>query len=678
VYLAIVALPGLGALTGFLGRKLGAPGVQLTTSLSVLAAAGLALVAFFEVALCGAPVSLELAPWISSDTLEVRWAFMFDGLTVSMLLAVLVVSAMVHLFSTEYMAGDPHQQRFMAYLSGFTFFMVLLVSADNYALMFLGWEGIGVMSFLLIAFWYSRAEATKSAVQAMLTNRVGDMLLSVGLFLAIALVGSLDFPALFAAAPYLNEDALNVLGLLFLGGCLSKSAQVPLHAWLPNAMEGPTPVSALIHAATLVTAGIYLLLRSSPALEFAPTALLVTALVGAVTALFAATTGLLQNDIKRVIAFSTASQLGYMVAAIGLSQYQVALFHLVNHAFFKALLFLAAGGVLHSTADQQDARRLGGLAPLLPFTYAALLVGSLSLMAFPFLTGNYSKELIISLAGQHYAFPGQFVYWLLAAGAGLTAFYSARLISLAFFGTPAASRATYEHAHEQPALIAVPYLVLALLAIFAGYLGKDLAAGMGSDFLGAALFTRPGSLGLVDAELGLSAPAKLLPTALSLGAAALAGWLYLRNPKAAQIVAKGALPLYRFLSGKWLFDVAISRYAAFPALHAGLLASKVLDKGAVELLGPHGLSTALYRAADGLATLDTGVVTSYALYMTIGLLALGVLAFAGALHLVGGDLILPLYAWGLLAVVLATPGLVSGRVETVAERLSRGRPNQLG
>jgi NADH-ubiquinone oxidoreductase chain 5 len=654
MYLAIIALPGLGALSGALGRKLGATGVQLTTSLSVLSAAGLALVAFYEVALCGAPVSIELGRWISSDTLTVQWAFLFDGLTVSMLLAVLIVSAMVHLFSTEYMAGDPHQQRFMAYLSNFTFFMVVLVTADNYALMFLGWEGIGVASYLLINFWYTRAEANKSAIQAMLTNRVGDMLLSIGLFLAIALVGSLDFPSAFAAAPFLNETALNVLGLLFLGGCLSKSAQIPLHAWLPNAMEGPTPVSALIHAATLVTAGIYLLLRSSPILEFAPTALLACALVGAATAFFAATTGLLQNDIKRVIAFSTASQLGYMVAAIGLSQHQVALFHLVNHAFFKALLFLAAGGVLHAAADQQDARRLGALGPLLPFTYAALLVGSLSLMAFPFLTGNYSKELIITLAGQHYAFPGQLVYWLLTVSAGITAFYSARLISLTFFGVPAANRVTYERTHEQPLLVAVPYVVLALLAIFAGWAGKDLATGMGSDFLGAALFTRAGSLGLVDGELGLSTLAKLLPAVLSLGGAGLAGWLYLGNPNALKILGKAAIPAYRFFNGKWLFDVLISKYVVFPSLHAGLLASKVLDKGAVELLGPHGLSLGLYRAADGLSTLDTGVVTSYALYMTIGLLALGVLAFAGALGLLGGEL-LPLYAWALLLISIGTP-----------------------
>jgi NADH-ubiquinone oxidoreductase chain 5 len=659
VYLAIVALPGLAALTGALGRKLGATGVQLLSSAGILAAAFLALLAFYEVALCGSAVSVDLLPWLSTDTLAVRWALLFDGLTVSMLLAVLVVSAMVHLFSVEYMAGDPHQQRFMAYLSAFTFFMVVLVAADSYALMFLGWEGIGVASYLLIGFWYSRAEAGKSAVQAMLTNRVGDTLLSVGLFLTLALVGSLEFAAPFSAAPYLREGALNLLGVLLLGGCLSKSAQVPLHAWLPNAMEGPTPVSALIHAATLVTAGIYLLLRSSPILEFAPTALLVITLVGATTALFAATTGLLQNDLKRVIAFSTASQLGYMVAAIGLSQYQTALFHLVNHAFFKALLFLAAGGVLHAAADQQDVRRLGGLAPLLPFTYAALLTGSLSLMALPFLTGHYSKELIITLAGQHYSLPGQYAFWLLTASAGLTAFYSVRLIALTFFGGPSGARAAYEGAHEQPLLVAVPYVVLALLAIFAGWFGKDLATGMGSDFLGGALFTRPAALGLVDGELGLSLGAKLLPTVLSLGGASLAGWLYLRNAGGLALLGRGALPAYRFFNGKWLFDVIINRYAVYPALASGLLASKTLDKGAVEMLGPHGLSVLLYRATDGVRALDTGVVTSYALYMTIGLLAIGLLAFAGALGLTGSALLLPLYGWALLALA-ATPRVKPG------------------
>jgi NADH-ubiquinone oxidoreductase chain 5 len=621
MYLTLIALPGLGALAaGTLGRKLGTTGAQIVTSGSVLAAAALAVVAFFEVALAGSPVSIELGRWFAADTLDARWALLFDGLTVSMLIAVLVVSGMVHLFSVEYMAGDPHQQRFMSYLSAFTFFMCVLLAADNYALLFLGWEGIGVASYLLVNFWFTRTAANKAGIQALLTNRVGDMLLTLGLLLLIAAVGGLDFPTAFGAAPHLSTPILDALGLLLLGGCLAKSAQVPLHAWLPNAMEGPTPVSALIHAATLVTAGVYLLLRSSPVLEFAPTALLAAALVGATTALFAATTGLLQNDVKRVIAFSTASQLGYMVAAVGLSQHGLALFHLVNHAFFKALLFLAAGGVLHSMADQQDARRLGALAPLLPLTLAAMLVGSLSLMAVPFTTGFFSKDAVLAAAGARLVFPGPFVYGMLTLSAALTAFYSFRLLSLVFLGGPRAPRVDYESTHEQPLLVALPFIVLALAAIFLGFVGKDFAAGFGSDALNA-LFTRPGNEALLDAELGLSAARKGLPVVLSLCGAGLALVLYRRAPVGLVFLGRAALPLYRFFSGKWLFDVVIQRLVVRPGLDAGLTIGKVLDKGALEVLGPRGLQELLPWTAARLAAVDGGAVTTYALYLAIGALA---------------------------------------------------------
>jgi len=315
--------------------------------------------------------------------MSINWEFLFDQLTVSMFIPVLYISSLIHIFSADYMSNDPHNQRFFSYLSLFTFFMLVLVSGSNLFVMFVGWEGIGIVSYLLINFWYTRIQANKAAILALTMNRVGDMGLSIGFFAIFALFGSLDYATIFSVTPFMNETAITIIGILLLSGAMAKSAQIPLHSWLPGSMEGPTPVSALIHAATLVTAGLYLLLRSSPILEFSSTALLIITLVGASTAFFAATCGLVQNDLKRIIAFSTISQLGYMVMPVGLSQYNVALMHVINHAFFKALLFLGAGAVIHSFADQQDIRRMGGLLKFLPFTYSIMLVGTLSLLATP-------------------------------------------------------------------------------------------------------------------------------------------------------------------------------------------------------------------------------------------------------------------------------------------------------
>jgi NADH-ubiquinone oxidoreductase chain 5 len=501
-----------------------------------------------------------------------------------MLLAVLGVSSMVHLFSIGYMGEDPHYPRFFSYLSLFTFGMLLLVTGDNYLVMFVGWELIGVVSFLLISFWHTRLDAAKSALQAFLVNRAGDTLLTIAFF-AVATI-SLEYGSFFTTAPYVNEGVLTLIGLLFLGGAMGKSAQLPLHMWLPNAMEGPTPVSALIHAATLVTAGVYLLLRSSPALEYAPTALLVITLVGAATAFFAATTALLQSDLKRVIAYSTCSQMGYLVAAIGLGQYSFSLFHLVNHAFFKALLFLAAGGLLHSVADEQDQRRLGGLVALLPFTYTALLIGSLSLMALPFLTGFYSKEIILTMAGSHYTMQGHWAYLLLTATAGITSFYSVRLLCLAFLGEPAGARQVYEHTHDQPLVIAVPLVVLSILAIFFGYLAQDLFVGIGSDVM-------PMPTARLDGEFQ---PVDLTPTVLTLLAAIAAYFIYTTPSAALGLAGLGNTALGRFLTAKWRWDQVINEGIVEPALAFGRATSVRLDMGALELVGPRGLSTILPKA----------------------------------------------------------------------------------
>jgi NADH-ubiquinone oxidoreductase chain 5 len=457
-----------------------------------------------------------------------------------------------------------------------------------------------------------------------------DMGLSIGFFALFALFGSLDYATIFNIAPFMNETSITIIALLLLSGALAKSAQIPLHSWLPGSMEGPTPVSALIHAATLVTAGLYLLLRSSPLLEFSSTALLIITLIGATTALFAATCGLVQNDLKRIIAFSTISQLGYMVMAVGLSQYNVALMHVVNHAFFKALLFLGAGAVIHSFADQQDVRRMGGLLKFLPFTYSIMLVGTLSLLATPWLTGFYSKDLIIELAYGQYSFSGTYAYILGSITAGLTAFYSFRLISLVFLTVPNGSRNIYLNSHETNLSVIIPLFFLSLFSILFGYVFSDLFVGVGSDFFGNSLFIHPNNISLIEAEFSLPIFIKLLPVILSLLGASLALLLYHNNPEFVISLTENLLgrKIYTFLNGKYLFDVIYNQYIIAGGLQLGYYISKVLDRGVIELIGPYGLSSSLTESGINIAKLDTGVVTTYSLYITLCLLYLLFLVFA--------------------------------------------------
>lgn len=626
------------AIAGLLGRKIGVTGAHIITTGALMASALLALVAFYEVALCGSPVSIELLSWIDSEFLLVQWGFLFDSLTVSMLLPVLVVSSLVHLYSISYMAEDPHNQRFFSYLSMFTFFMLILVAGDNYLILFIGWEGIGIASFLLINFWYTRIQANKSGIKALTVNRVGDMFMSVGFFAILWVFGNLDYATVFSIAPFINETAITIIGLLLLTGAMAKSAQLGLHTWLPDAMEGPTPVSALIHAATLVTAGVYLMLRSSPIIEYGPTVLVVITWVGALTAFFAATTGLLQNDLKRVIAYSTCSQMGYLFMAVGLSQYNVALFHLVNHAFFKALLFLAAGAVIHGMADQQDLRRLGGLVNFLPFSYTAILIGSLSLMAFPFLTGFYSKDLILEVALGQYEVSGNIAYWLGTISAVFTAFYSFRLISLTFFTYPNAPKGDYLHAHDAPMIIIIPLVILSILSIVFGYVAKDAFVGVGTDMLSTALFQHPDHISLIEAEFGLPLALKLLPAVGSLFGAGLALYLYHVAPLFTIHLTDGALgkALYKFLNGKWLIDNVYNGFIITGGLRLGHIISKVIDRGVIELVGPFGLSNALTNTGRNIASYDTGIITSYALYIILGLISFIFLLFAPIL--LGGTL----------------------------------------
>ena len=629
MYLSILVLPFLGSLvSGLLGRKIGVTGSHFLTCTCLILSSILATISFYEVGICGSPVSIKLFNWLDSEFLSISWEFLFDQLTVAMFIPVLYISSLIHIYSIDYLANDPHNQRFFSYLSLFTFFMLLLASGANYFVMFVGWEGIGVVSYLLINFFFTRIQSNKAAILALTMNRVGDMGLSIGFFAIFALFGSFDYSIIFTLSPYMNETAITIISLLIFMGAMAKSAQLGLHSWLPGSMEAPTPVSALLHAATLVTAGLYLLVRSSPLLEYSSTALLIITLIGASTAFFAATCGLVLNDIKRIIAFSTISQLGYMVMAVGLSQYNVALMHVVNHAFFKALLFLGAGAIIHSTADQQDIRRLGGLINLLPFTYSTMLIGTIALLGLPWLSGFYSKDLIIELAYSRYSFSSNYAYILGSITAGLTSFYSFRLISLVFLTVPNGNKNTYLNTHEANLAVIIPLSILSLFSIFFGFVFSDLFVGIGTDFFANSLFIHPNNISLVEAEFSLPLLLKLLPTILSLIGGTLAIFIYHKTPEILTDNSNLFRQIYRFLNGQYFFDVIYNQYVISKGLNFGYTISKVLDRGIIEVVGPFGLSHILQNTGNKIANLDTGVITTYSLYITLGLLSLLFLVFS--------------------------------------------------
>lgn len=634
MYLSIIILPLLGSfVSGFMGRKVGITGSQFITCTCLILSSILMTIAFYEVGISNSPVNINLGSWVDSEIMLISWEFYFDQLTVSLGLAVLYCSTLIHIYTIDYLSSDPHNQRFFSYLSAFTGGMLILICGGNFFVMFVGWESIGVVSYLLINYYFTRIQANKAAMLAFIMNRSGDMLMSIGFFAIFAVFGSLNYASIFSLVPYMNETAISLIALLLLGGALAKSANIPLHSWLPGSMEAPTPVSALLHAATLVTAGIYLLLRCSPILEFTPTVLLVITLLGASTAFFAATSGLLANDLKRIIAFSTISQLGYMMMAIGLSQYNVALMHTVNHAFFKALLFLGAGAVIHSFADQQDVRRMGGLIKFLPFTYSAMLVGSLSLLATPFLTGFYSKDLILELAYGAYNFSGLYAYILGSITAGITAFYSFRLISLVFLTTANGQKESYLNSHESNLAVIIPLLMLALFSIFFGYVFSDLFVGVGSDFFGNSLFIHPNNISIIEAEFSLNPIIKLLPAIFSFTGAFMSIFMYHKTPEILISLTNNNLgrKLYSFLNGKYYFDVIYNQYVVTQGLRIGYKISKEIDRGAIELLGPYGLANTFTNTGINIAKLDTGIITTYSLYITIGLLSLLFLIFAPVL-----------------------------------------------
>jgi NADH-ubiquinone oxidoreductase chain 5 len=627
MYLALIVLPILGSIvSGFFGRKVGVSGSQIITCTCVITTTLLALAAFLEVGLNGIPVKIHLFRWIDTETLNISWAFTFDSLTVSMLIPVLIVSSLVHVYSIGYMSHDPHNQRFFSYLSLFTFMMIILVTADNFLLMFVGWEGVGVCSYLLVSFWFTRIAANQSSLSAFLTNRVGDCVLTIGMFAILSSFGNIDYSTVFSLAPYYSENVVLFIGICLLIGAMAKSSQVGLHVWLPMAMEGPTPVSALIHAATMVTAGVYLLMRSSPLIEHSSTVLLLCLWVGAITTVFSSLVGLFQQDIKKVIAYSTMSQLGMMVIAIGLSSYNVALFHLVNHAFYKGLLFLGAGAVIHAVADNQDFRKYGGLISYLPLTYSVMLIASLSLVAFPFMTGFYSKDFILESAYGQYLLSSYVVYFIATIGAMFTTLYSVKVLYLTFLTNPNGPLIHYkkEHpAHEGDIFMSAPLIILALFSIFFGYLTKDIFLGLGSSFFSDnSLYLEPSFEIMLNTEFAVPTLFKLLPLffTISLSIVSIFFTEFFQKPLISFKLSYLGYNIFSFFNQRFLVEMYYNKYISEVILKIGGLAVKVMDKGSVELFGPYGLEKKLINISKSINILNTGVVTSYALFILIGLM----------------------------------------------------------
>lgn len=576
--------------------------------------------------------SAFLGNWFTSGLLEVNWVFSIDALTYTMLLVVLSVSTLVHLYSTEYMSEDPHTTRFISYLSLFTFFMLLLVTSSNFVSLFLGWEGVGLCSYLLISFWFTRIQANKAAIKAMVVNRISDLFFTIGMLLVFHTFQSVEFSTVFGLAPFFVDATITVCGytisplvlitlMLFLGA-MGKSAQIGLHTWLPDAMEGPTPVSALIHAATMVTAGVFLIIRCSPLFECVPDVLTFIVIIGAGTSFMAATSGLVQNDLKKVIAYSTCSQLGYMVFVCGLSGYAAGLFHLSTHAFFKALLFLSAGAVIHAVAGEQDMRKYGALATVLPYTYAAFLVGSIALMGVPFLSGFYSKDFILELAGAAPSSTAGFAYTIGLISAFFTSFYSLRLLHLTFYGASRTNRLALETTHELPIRMAIPLFILTIGSVFLGIVGRDVFIGPGTDFWnGTIASSTTFTLGQLAGEF-MPTYIKLIPLVSAVvavfavvalyGVASLQELMYINLAK--------YLTLYRFLSHKWGFDVVYNQFVNIPLMHGAYnITFSLIDKGLLEFVGPTGFGRQAVGFGRLLASAQTGRVHDYASFLFVAL-----------------------------------------------------------
>ena len=624
--IALLFLPLIASITsGFLGKFLGDRNSEIITSVFVSISAILSLVLFYSVIVNGYESNVVVAKWINSGTLDVNWSIKVDALSSLMLVVVTLVSALVHIYSIGYMSHDPHKPRFMAYLSLFTFSMLTLVTSDNFLQLFFGWEGVGLCSYFLIGFWFKKDSANAAAIKAFVVNRVGDFGFALGIFLIFYLFGTVNYSEVFTQIPQIvdknlfflgfNVKAVDLICILLFIGAMGKSAQIFLHTWLPDAMEGPTPVSALIHAATMVTAGVFLVVRCSPIFEYSPLTLNIITVVGMITAFFAATVALVQTDIKKIIAYSTCSQLGYMFFAAGVGAYNVAMFHLFTHAFFKALLFLGSGSVIHSFKDEQDINQMGGVYKKLPYTYIFMIIGTLALTGFPFLSGFYSKDAIIEFAYLKGNTTGYYAAGVGILTAVLTSIYSWRLIFKTFHGEYNNKKIDIKEMHESPLIMLLPLFVLAIGAIFAGFLFKDLFIGHGGDniFWGNSIkFLNPLNTEHPPLWLLLTTPVLVL---ISIP---IAYYLFVKDKSVPYQIVQSNKPLHNFLINKWYFDELYDVLFIQSSKKIGLFFWKVIDVKIIDKFGPDGVSLLIKNLSLKASKFQSGFIYQYAFMILLG------------------------------------------------------------
>ncbi len=626
----IIFLPLIGSIiSGFFGKFLGSRNSEILTSLFVSISAIFSFLIFYKVFNESYTNNLNILTWINSGTFNVNWSINIDALSSVMLVVVTLVSSIVHIYSIGYMSHDPHKQRFMSYLSLFTFSMLMLVTSDNFLQLFFGWEGVGLCSYFLIGFWFKKESANAAAIKAFVVNRVGDFGFALGIFLIFYLFGTFNYTEVFELIPQSLEKDLSFLGininaidlvciLLFIGA-MGKSAQIFLHTWLPDAMEGPTPVSALIHAATMVTAGVFLVVRCSPIFEYSPLALNIITVVGMSTAFFAATVALVQDDIKKIIAYSTCSQLGYMFFAVGVGAYNVAMFHLFTHAFFKALLFLGSGSVIHSFKDEQNINLMGGVWKKLPYTWILMIIGTLALTGFPFLSGFYSKDAIIEFAYLRGNTAGYFAAGIGIFTALLTSIYSWRLLFKTFHGDYNNKKLKITSMHESPMVMIIPLIILAIGAIFSGFLFKDLFIGVESSsnfWKNSIFFLEPLSHDHPPSWFIFLTPILVI---LSIP---IAYYFFIKNNKITNDIVNGNLPLYNFLKNKWYFDELYDYLFVNPSKKIGLYFWKKIDLRFIDRFGPDGISSLIKNISLIAVKFQNGFIYHYAFVMLLGFSAL--------------------------------------------------------
>jgi len=622
----IVFLPLIASIvSGFFGKRIGERNSEMLTSVFVSVSAILSLIIFYKVLANNYNNNVIIATWISSGSLNVNWSINVDALSSVMLVVVTLISAIVHVYSIGYMSHDPHKPRFMAYLSLFTFSMIILVTSDNFLQLFFGWEGVGLCSYFLIGFWFKKETANAAAIKAFVVNRVGDFGFALGIFLIFYLFKTVNYDEVFQLVPSflnkeisflgLNVNSINLICVLLFIGAMGKSAQLFLHTWLPDAMEGPTPVSALIHAATMVTAGVFLVVRCSPIYEFSQFALNLITIIGMSTALFAATVALVQNDIKKIIAYSTCSQLGYMFFAAGVGAYNVAMFHLFTHAFFKALLFLGSGSVIHSFKNQQDITQMGGVWRKLPYTWVLMIIGTLALTGFPFLSGFYSKDAIIEFAYLRGNTTGYFAFGIGIFTALLTSIYSWRLLLKTFHGEFNNKKISYEKIHESPKVMIIPLIILGLGSIFAGVSFKEIFIGSESVnvlWRESIFFLNP---------LSLDHPPYwviYLTPILVIISIPISYYLFISNTKFLNEVVEGNKPLYNFLRNKWYFDELYEVIFVKSSKKIGLFFWKSVDIKFIDKYGPDGLSNLIKNFSLRAVKFQSGYIYQYAFIMLLG------------------------------------------------------------